>query len=431
MLVLSGILKIYLNLLKIILKGCVMANTLTNIMPKILARALLSLRTRCIMPRLVNSDYGSEASKKGTTIDVPVPTAVGTTSVSPSHTNVGPTALTPAYVQISLDQWYQNNPIGLTDKELCEIDANEHFLPMQLMEAVKALASVVNQHIVGKYKGVSRGVYGFISNPSVGVGTILDPFGTGVTDTSVVRAATNAKKVLNRQLCPRSDRRGLLNFDSEAAALDLAQFSDAEKIMSAAVKMEGEIGRKFGIDWVADDDVPDHTCGTAYDKSPLDVTVLDTEDKGSVAIGLVDSDAALETIVQGDILTIAGDSQTYVVIGVGPYVLNSASAAVEVGILPALKVACTGGEVVSIKNSHAVNMVFHRDAFAFATRPLLDVSQNYSLGTQMLSMQDPVTGLILRLEVSRQHKQTVWEYDILWGADLIRPELAMRIAGAV
>jgi hypothetical protein len=380
------------------------------------------------MPRLVNSDYGTQAAMKGTTIDVPVPVAVGTTTVSPSNSLLAPTDLTPAVVQISLDQWYQNNPIGLTDKELCEIDANEHFLPMQLQEAIKALATVVNQHIMSKYKGTSRGVYGFISNPSNGAGTILDPFGAGTTDTSGVSAATGAKKVLNKQLCPRTDLRGVLNFDAEAAALDLSAFSDAEKIMSAVVKMEGEIGRKFGINWVADDDVPDHTVGTAYAASPADVTVKASEAVGSTAIGLVDVGSG--TVVPGDIITIAGDSQTYVVCGSSAYTLDP-STAVEVSILPTLKVACSGAEVVTIKNSHAVNMVFHRDAFAFATRPLLDNSQSYSLGSKMLSMQDPITGLILRLEVSRQHKQTIWEFDILWGADLVRPELAMRIAGAV
>ena len=408
-----------------------MSNSLDNIMPKILARALQSLRTRCIMPRVVNGDYGIDAAKKGTTIDVPIPVAVGTTAVAPSNVKVAPTDVTPGVVNISLDNWQQNNPIGLTDNELTQIDEKEHFLPMQLEEAVKALATDVNREIIGHYCGTLRGVYGFISNPTAGVGTILDPFKSGVLDTSGVSAATNAKKVLNQQLCPRSDRRVLLNFNAEAAALDLSAFSDAEKIMSAIVKMEGEVGRKFGMDFIADDDVPDHTAGTAYEASPSKVTVLGVEAVGSVAIGLVDSDAGSETVVQGDILTISGDSQTYVVIGAGPYVLDSASVAVEVGIYPALKVATTGSEVVSIKNSHAVNLAFHRDAFAFATRPLLANAVDYSLGSKMISMQDPITGLVLRLEVSRQHKQTVWEFDILWGSALVRAELAMRIAGAV
>jgi len=399
-----------------------MANTLTNILPKILARGLMSLRTRCIMPRLVNSDYGTEAAKKGTTIDIPVPVAVGTTAVSPSNTLASPVALIPGLVQVALDQWYQNNPIGLSDKELCEIDANEHFLPMQLEEAIKALATVVNQHIIGKYKGNSRGVYG-VAGDNYGT----DPFGSA----QGVSGATLARKVLNQQLCPKTDRRGVVDFACEANMLDLSAFSDAEKIMSAVVKMEGEIGRKYAIDWVADDDVPTHTAGTLGAVG----TALATGTAGEATVSITNSGASGETLLLGDIITFAGDSQTYVVIAGstgdysnGVYTFSSDPDTVVVGIHPVLQTSPSGAAVTK-GASHVVNMAFHRDAFAFATRPLLDVSQDYSLGSRMLSMQDPVTGLILRLEVSRQHKQTVWEYDILWGADLIRPEFATRIIG--
>lgn len=406
-------------------------NTLTAIMPKILARGLMTLRQRCIMPRLVNSDYSIEAARKGTTIDVPIPVAVGVADVAIASTTLAPTALTPARVQIPLDQWVQNNPIGLSDKELCEIDANEHFLPMQMQEAVKALASNVNQFIFAKYKGQYRGVYGCIGNPSVLYSTMLDPFDTTVAteDTNGVSAATGAKKVLNIQLCPRADRRGVLNFDAEANALDLSQFAEAQKIMSNVVVMEGEIGRKYGIDWVADDDVPDHTAGTAQETTPTNCKINTETAVGDTTVSIKDA-AATETIFRGDILQFENDTdRTYVVIGDASYTISDTGT--SVGIYPAIRSVEAAEDKVHIANDHAVNLVFHRDAFAFATRPLLQNSQQFSLGNQMLSMQDPVTGLILRLEVSRQHKQTVWEFDILYGADLVRPELAMRIAGAV
>jgi hypothetical protein len=375
------------------------------------------------MPRLVNGDYGVEAKKKGATIDIPVPVAVGTTDVSPSENNLAPTALTPGLVQVSLDQWKQNNPIGLTDKELCEIDAKEHFLPMQMLEAIKALASDVNQHIIGNYKGATRGIYG-VAGTDYGT----DPF----TSDQGVSGATGARKVLNQQLCPKTDRRGVVDFQAEANMLDLSQFSDAEKIMSAVVKMEGEIGRKYAIDWVADDDVPTHTAGTT---STLVGTLTATDHAiGTTTITTVTSNNAGDdgkTILPGDILVFSGDTQTYVVCGTSAYTLTGTSGSQTISslvIYPGLKVA-TSSSTLTIKASHVVNMAFHRDAFAFATRPLLDVSAPLALGSQILTMQDPLTGLVLRLEVSRQHKQTVWEFDILWGSDLIRGELATRIIG--
>jgi len=82
-----------------------------------------------------------------------------------------------------------------------------------------------------------------------------------------------------------------------------------------------------------------------------------------------------------------------------------------------------------VEDTHVVNLAFHKDAFAYATRPLAASSMDMALGSRIVTIQDPVTGVVLRLEVSRQHKQVVWEFDILWGAKLVRPELAVRIAG--
>jgi hypothetical protein len=398
-----------------------MANTLTNIMPKILARGLMVLRERCIMPRIVNSDYSAEAAKKGSTIDVPVPVAVPTQNVVPGTVPVTVGDTTPGTVPITLDNWKQNKPIYLTDNELVQIDRRLHFLPMQLTEAVRGLASDVNQSIFAKYKGTLRGVFSAVGTPGT------TPFASTVTD------ATGARKNLNVQLTPRSDRRGVLDFSAEANALALSPFSDAEKIMSAEVKIEGEIGRKYGIDWFADDEVPSHTAGTA--NSLTGTLTISDEALGATTITTVTSNNAADdgkTILQGDIITIAGDTQTYVVIGAGPYTLSGTSGSQTISnlqIYPGLRFDNAGGEGLTVAASHVVNLVFHRDAFAFATRPLVDNTIDLSLGSQIMSMQDAQTGLILRLEVSRQHKQVAWEFDILWGVELVRPELATRIYG--
>ena len=369
---------------------------LDNIRDKILAKGLMTLRELAVMPRFVNGSYSKEAAEFGDTIDVPLPQATTVADVTPS--NVLPDAVerAPAKVQILLDQWRKSAPFGLTDKELREVDKNAHFFPMQADEAIKALGNDVNEKIHATYKGI----YGYVGT----AGTT--PF-EGVTD------ATNARKVLNQQLAPRQNRRGVLDFDAEAAALALSPFSDADKIGDNGVKIEGEIGRKYGIDWAADDAVVTHTAtaGANYlgnDAAPAIGDTTITSDTGSGGDPL-----------PGDIFTIDGDTQTYVVESYAANVITQQ---------PALKVAVADSAAITFKATHVVNLAFHRDAFAFANRPLL-VSSADRGARNFRSLTDPVTGISLRLEIIPEYKQTVWEFDILFGVKLVRPELACRISG--
>ena len=127
------------------------------------------------------------------------------------------------------------------------------------------------------------------------------------------------------------------------------------------------------------------------------LTVNGANEAGAQVVSLAKATNAAG-LKEGDILTIAGDAQTYVVM-----------------------------EAVTVSGSHVMNLAFHRDAIAFATRPLMDSANG--LGNLIQSAVDPVSGLSLRLEVSREHKRTRFSYDILYGADVVRRELGCRIAG--
>jgi len=109
--------------------------------------------------------------------------------------------------------------------------------------------------------------------------------------------------------------------------------------------------------------------------------------------------------------------------------LVSTAAGLAVSISPGLAAIATAAAAVTIKASHVVNLAFQRNAFAYVTRPLASSSVETGMGTAIRSMSDNMTGLTMRLEVVRQRKQTAWEFDVLHGEQLVRPELAARIAG--
>ena len=73
-----------------------------------------------------------------------------------------------------------------------------------------------------------------------------------------------------------------------------------------------------------------------------------------------------------------------------------------------------------------VNLAFQKNAFGFAMAPLMDARLN---SDTMRQVTDDVSGLTMRIEVTRQEKQWKFDYDVLYGATLLRPELACRILG--
>lgn len=385
-----------------------MSNDLTNVIPKIIAQALLVARGNLVMPRLVSTDYGSAARQKGSVIDVPIAPEIAVTDVVPSENQTAAADVTPGLVQIPLDQWKEAR-FKMDDDDILQAESGT--TPMCIISAATAIVSTINEFLLGLYLGVYS--YGGTAGTT--------PFtGSPATSTDV----TQARKRLNEMKAPAAMRRFVLDPAAGALALDLGIFQKANESADRMIVTEGVIGRKFGFDFYEDQQVPTHTAGTI-------TTGLIAKASTAQAIGLkaiVCTTAASTGAValkKGDIMLFAGDTQTYVLTADA----TEASAATDVtlNIEPALKVALSGSEAVTVKATHVVNLAFQRGAFAFASRPLSDIRG--ITGLMSKSMTDPVSGLSMRLEVTRQNKQTMWSLDALYGGGLVDPSLVTRVAG--
>jgi coat protein Gp5 len=386
-----------------------MSQDLTQVIPQLLAQGLLALRQNSIMPLLVNRSYEALAGEKGSTIDVPIPSAIAVQDVTPANVPPSTAGVTPTSVPITLDQW-KEAPFYMTDKDLLE--SMNGTIPMQASEAIKALSNVVDSYILAQYTSF----YGF--RGEVSTGAMLDPFSD-----DTVKDITALRAILDNQLCPPDDRRIIANPNAEMAALNLRAFHDAQFSGSAMGLLNGTIGQKFGFSWFKDQNVPNHTAGTCAAK-----TVTETSNSAiGVSVVTLKVSTTTGTLVVGDIISFAGSAQTYVVTAAA----TVDTVGVVVSIYPPLLSAVDGSGTavaVTVQPSHAVNLGFHRDAIAFATRPLVDSAPG--LGAMVSSAVDPVSGLVLRLEVTREHKRTRYSYDILYGAKVIRPQLGARLGGA-
>ena len=385
-----------------------MANTITNIVPLLLAQGLMALRQNAIMTRVINRDYEGLAAQKGNVINVPIPSAVTATSVTPSSTPATNQDMSPTVALVTLDFWKEAT-FQLSDKDF--VSVMNGTIPMQASEAIKALVNAVDQKIIN----LSVGIYGAAGT----AGT--SPFNGSLT------AAANAMKLLNLQLAPLANRSAVLDPIAQANFVQNSQvlnpFAAGQRPLQALE--EGTLGRILGIDWYMDQNVTTFTVGTAAASGYIASTVAGVA--GQTTLNVINATASGNMAV-GDIFTfttsVDSKQQQYVIQTI--VAVAATTAAIFTFQPPLTTAVATGSTLIFISVTYTANLAFHRDAFAWASRPLAEIQ---GLGNEMMSQTDPISGITLRLEVSRQYKQTTFSFDILGGAALVRPALAVKILG--
>jgi hypothetical protein len=397
-----------------------LSNTLTNVIPQILAQALDTLRENAIMPRLVNSDLSSDAAEKGSTIDVPIASAITTRDVVPDQTATNVT-ISPTKVQVTLNQW-KEAPFMLSDKDIGY--AMDGTIPAQAEEAVKSLANTVDSFILST-------LYNATYNHAGTAGTT--PF-AGAAPVTTLAAFKTARTKLIKNLAPGSNRYVVLDPDAEANALTMSPFLKADERGDQGAIIAGQIGQKLGMQWWLDHNVPTHStagivtaAGTA--KAPL-IAVAVPASTTSKALGMaLVSTTNVGSLAVGDLFTIENNTaQQFVITAAVSSTTIANGTTVTIAFEPALSVAASTTNAITFKTTHVANLLFHKSAMAFASRPLLGTSDP-GLGSIFQSAIDPISGLALRLEVSRQNKMQTYSFDILYGGTAVRPELSARLLG--
>lgn len=377
-----------------------MANNLVNIADKIMARGLLAMRGTNAFSRYVNRSYDVEAAEIGSTIDIPIASAVPARDVTPAQTPPATQDSAPTKAQITFD-FHKEAPFHLTEKEMREVDVNGSFVPLQTSEAVKSLINAWNAYLANKAK------LGFF-NASGTAGTT--PFATTLT------AYNDARRLLNIELAPTDARAVILDPFAESNAMGLPQFTQADQRGDQDGIINGVIGHKLGADWAMDQQLATHTAGVQGG------TPTGSGSAGSQNVTIA-SGGASGTYLAGDLVSFAGHNQTYVV--TANVTLNGSGAGTIV-VFPALR-ATISTALVTQRATHMNNFVMHRDAISAAIRVLPPAPSE--LGVISRTAIDPVTGMPLRLTLKLRHYQMEWTFDLLGGATVSRPEWGVRLLG--
>lgn len=380
-----------------------MANTISAILPVILAQGASALRQNALMAQLINRDLQTIAQRKGNVVNVPIPSAIAARAVTPAVAFAANVDSSPTSFPVTLDQWYEA-PIQLADSDEANIDPML-FITMQATEAIKSLGNNVDSYILGKHTGF------FAYCGTMGT----TPFNGSLT------VAASAKKLLSINLAPINDRRFVIDPSAEANLLVNQEVLQTQMRGDTGGIIAGTIGTKLGFDFYMNQNVTTFTPGTGWVTGFALSTV--SAAAGDTTLNLINATAS-GTILVGDLFSIGGGTSQYAVTKVAQ---SSATVAVLVSFYPPLRAAASVAVAITVvATAYTVNLAFHRDAWAFASRPLSGVFQS---GNVFQAPTDPISGIALRLELSRQYKQETLSYDVLYGANVIRPQLGCKVFG--
>lgn len=372
--------------------GCIfMPNDLVAFSYQMLAQGLQVLSPRLALVQKLNFVYDPIPSGVQAQIKIPF-TKPGTVSnVVPSVTPPAPQdALTDA-IYIAPDRW-KRAEFRVQDDELATV--SDDWMMKQTRQKVVDLATFVNADVVDScYRKFYRTA-----------GTI----GTRLFSANA-QPSIDAARILTEQLAPMDQRSIVMSPTSYYDAVALPQFQNFYQSNQSGVQAEAELPRRFGFDWIYDQQMAGHVTGAATGYQ----TGVNAAGLNSIVI-----QTGTGAWVVGDVVTIAGNS----------YAVQAGSTTTQLNIIPALKAATAAGVAITKLGSHSHDLAFHQDAVAFVTRPFSDADNYHNkLGKIVTSITDPVSKLSLRLIISSQNNQTQFEFQTFYGLGVIRPEFGVRL----
>ena len=196
---------------------------------------------------------------------------------------------------------------------------------------------------------------------------------------------------------------------------------NAEKSGSTEALRRGSIGVIFGIENYMSQGVKTHSGGalTAGGTGATGVKV-EADVTANQTISLI-SNASASATLTGTVK--AGD---LVKIGNNYYVciLDASASSNKVSVKLNKAVTVTANTAVTVIGSGVQNLVFHENAFAFVTRPLIAPAGVESYTTSY-------NGISLRVTrgYNMQYKKEMLSMDVLYGYKTMYPELACRVLG--
>jgi hypothetical protein len=139
---------------------------------------------------------------------------------------------------------------------------------------------------------------------------------------------------------------------------------------------------------------------------------------------LIHVDTGTGTILPGDVVTFAGDTNNYIVAsgyaGDGDGDITLAA--------PGLRKTLADGVAMTIGDAYVANMAFDRSAVGLMMRPPAR-PEDGDLAVDLLALPDPNSGLVFEFAFYRGYGMVRYQVQAAWGVDVFKPEHTAILLG--
>lgn len=382
-----------------------MANTLTGLIPTLYeAMNVVSREMTGFIPA-VRRDSNAERAAVGQIVRVPIGEAGALEDITPGVNPASSGDTTVGYADVAITR-SKAAPVRWSGEEQRAVGTNGTFnqvLADQFADAMRKLVNAVEIDLaLAAVNGASR-AYGVAGTAPFGTagdlsdfaGTlrILEDNGAPRTD---LQLALNSAAIANLR-----GKQSVLFKVNEAGSNDMLRNGMTDRVQGFALRNSAGLAL--------------HNKGTGAS--------YQSNNASGYAIG--DNTLALDTgtgtVLAGDVVTFAGNTNKYVVgtaLSGGSLSLNK----------PGLTATLADNIVMTVGNSYTPNVGFARTAIVLAARAPA-VPEGGDSADDAMVIDDSVTGLSFEVRVYRQYRQVKFEVCLAWGCAVIKPEHVALLLG--
>jgi hypothetical protein len=384
-----------------------MANTLTNLAADIYKAAdVVGRELVGVIPSVtVNGDASTRAAKGDNIRSHFTRTPTVSSSYAPSMTIPEGTDQTVDNKTLVVDT-FASVQIPWTGEDIKHVNNGSGFETIygdQIQQAFRAINNTIESYLWGIGRAGASRAYGT-------AGTT--PFGSNFNEVAEMR------QILVDNGMPADDRMSTLVLNTLAGTKlrNLAQLQKANENGSDQLLRQGTLLDLQGLMLKESAAPVSVTAGTgaSYTSNNAGYAV------GATSITLI---TGTGTILAGDTVTFAGDTNKYVV------ATGVAAPGVLVLAEPGLRKALAASAVaLTVGAAATANLAFHKSAIELVVRPVA-VPDGGDAATDVMTVQDPFSGLVYDISMYKGYKKAMIEVSCLYGGKVWKPQHVAQLLG--